>query len=191
MSVEPSKLPEPWERQEGESEEAWLAFRAYRDMPPDERQVKRAAVARMHRLSQWYRDHNWSDRCKSYDAKFDAIRVEEREAMYRRASRQVAIDHMVLLADARELITREMSKLVSASRDTEVHGLIKPEALIKLCETTVKLDRLVRGETTENVGKTDVDLSKLSLDEIRTLHGLLAKAEKKEDEVPETSRLDS
>lgn len=187
-----AEVPEPWERQAAESDEAWLAFRAYRDMPPDERLLKRAAVVRMSTLSKWYRDHNWADRCTAYDAKFDKLRVEERERMYRRTAREVAIDHMVMLADTRELYTREFQKLLEASRQSEMHGLIKPETLVRMAETMVKLDRLVRGESTEHVAtSTEMDLSKLSIDEIRTLHELLGKAEKTPDADPETGGLHS
>jgi hypothetical protein len=179
--TEAVKVPEPWERQASESEEAWLAFKAYREMPPDERLIKRAGVHRMATLSKWYRDHNWEDRCKAYDAHFDALSVEERERVFRRASKELAIDHMVALADMRELMSREFAKYLEASRSTEMHGLIKPSDLIKMAEAVVKLDRLVRGETTENV-KTEIDTSKLSLDELRQLEELLTKAGKNEED---------
>ncbi len=181
---DPVELPEVWERQASEPEEAWIAFKCYREMAPDERLLKRAATARMLTLSKWYRDFNWADRCRAYDAKFDKMRIEERERIYRRAAREIAIDHMVMLADTRELYTREFAKLLSASRESEMHGLIKPDTLVRMAETMVKLDRLVRGETTENVGSTEMDLGQLSIEEIRTLNELLDKAGKKDDPAP-------
>lgn len=180
---EPVKLPEPWERQANESEEAWLSFRAYRDMHPSERLIKRAGVHRVTTLSKWYRDHNWDDRVKAYDAHFDKLSVEERERIYARAAKEIATDHMMILADMREFLFGEWRKYVEASRSTEMHGLAKPETLVRMAETVVKLDRLVRGESTENVNtKTEIDTSKLSLDELRTLEGLLSKAGKNADE---------
>jgi hypothetical protein len=109
------------------------------------------------------------------------MRIEEREKIYRRSAREIAIDHMVLLASVRELTTKEFGKLVESSRNSEMPGLVKPNTLVRMAEVVVKLDRLVRGETTENVGTTDMDLSQLSPEELRTMHELMTKAEKKDD----------
>ncbi len=177
---EPKPLKDPWERQDAESEEAWLAFRAYRDMIPEERRITHAAARSTPTLSKWYRDHSWEERCRGFDAKFDAINVEERERMYRRKAKEIAIDHMCMLADARELVKRELTKLLETSRESKMHGLIKPRELQGLFDMVVKLDRLVRGETTENIGTT-LDYSGLSPDELDTLNVLLEKATKKDD----------
>lgn len=179
MSEDPKPL---WERLEGEPEEAWAAFRAYREMPPDERLLKRAASKRIETLSKWLRDWNWLARCEAYDAHFDRMRLEEREKIFRRTARDMAIDHMVALSDMRDLFTREIGKLNEASRGSpDMHGLIKPGDLIKLAEVVVKLERLTRGQTTENVGNTDLDMSELSLEEVRALHALMKKAGMKTD----------
>lgn len=172
---EPVELPAPWERQPTESEEAWLAFRAYRDMPPEQRILRRSAVKTVEVLSRWYRDHNWIDRCKAFDAHVDHVSIEERKRILEMASRDLAYDHAIMLADARELVSRELGKLVTVSRDTDMHGLLKPSEVIKLFDTTIKLDRLVRGQSTENI-KEEVDVSKLSLDEARELARLMRKA---------------
>lgn len=171
----PVELPKPWERQPTESEEAWLAFRAYRDMPPEQRILRRTAVKSVEVLSRWYRDHNWTDRCKAFDSYVDHVSIEERKRILEMASRDLAVDHALMLADARELVSRELGKLVSVSRDSELHGLLKPAEVIKLFDTTIKLDRLVRGESTENI-KEEIDVSKLSLDEVRELGRLMRKA---------------
>lgn len=179
----PAELPPPWECQPDEPAEAFLAFRAYRDAPPDERHITRSASVRVEKLSKWFRDWSWADRVAAYDAHFDKIRVEEREAIFRRKAREVAIDHMVMIADAKSIVTREFGKLWEASRDSEMHGLIKPNDLIKMAELVVKMDRLVRGQSTENVGTAnEIDVSKLSLEECRQLEGLLTKAAKTEDD---------
>lgn len=179
--MSPKPLPEPWERQDAESEEAWAAFRAYREMPADGRMITRAAIAPTATLSKWFNDHNWHERCRAYDAKFDQVRVEEREAMYRRAAKQIAIDHMLMLAEARELVQRELAKWTAASRDTNMHGLVKVNDLNRLFEIVVKMDRLVRGETTENVGSKDLNYANLSPEELDTLNALLDKACKEAD----------
>lgn len=173
--------PQPWERHDGESEEAWAAFKTYREMPPDARMITRAATRSTATLSKWFNEHNWHERCRAYDANFDQIRVEEREAMYRRKAQQIAIDHMVMLSEARELVQRELAKWNAASRDTNMHGLVKVNDLNRLFEIVVKMDRLVRGETTENVGSKDLNYANLSPEELDTLNELLDKACKEAD----------
>jgi hypothetical protein len=176
-SPPPVELPKEWERQPAESQEAWLAFRAYRDMPPENRLLSRTAARATETLSRWYRDHNWASRVLAYDKEFDSISVEERKKAFAMAARDVALEHMLILADARELVQREVQKLVMASRDGDAPGLMRPAEVRKLLETTVKLDRLVRGDTTENVGvKDSVDVSKLTIDEVRQLEKLMRKA---------------
>ncbi len=178
---EPKEAPAPWERQPNEGEEAWLAFRAYRDMVPSERMIKHSAVKALPTISKWYRDHNWRERVEAYDRQFDKIAVEERERIYRRKAQEIAIDHMIMLSNARELVQRELAKINATSRETEMHGLVKVSELNKLMETVVKLDRLVRDEPTEIVGSRDLDYSALSPDELDKLNELLDKATRNAD----------
>jgi hypothetical protein len=51
---------------------------------------------------------------------------------------------------------------------------VKPSELIKLAETVIKLDRLVRGEATDRT-ENDVDFSQYTVDELRKLNELLTK----------------
>lgn len=172
------QLPKPWERQPNESDHAWLCFCAYRDMHPSERLLKRAGVADSVTKSKWYREHNWSDRCKAYDDHMSSIVQEERETMLRRTSRELAFEHSMQMAEMRDFWLREFAKYQAQSRESEMPAPVKFGELLKLGEMTVKLQRLLSGETTENVGTTDLDFSKLSLEELRTLHELTAKAKK-------------
>lgn len=144
-------------------------------MPPEQRLVQRTVARDRGVLSKWYRDHDWPGRVTAFDKHFDSVSLEERERTLRMASRDLAIDHALMLADAGELVQRELRKLVNVSRETELHGLMKPAEVIKLLDTTIKLDRLVRGESTENI-KEEVDISKLSLEEVRELSRLMRKA---------------
>lgn len=174
--TEPVKIPDPWERQAGEGDEAWVSFQAYRDAPPDERTITRVASKRVSVLSKWLRDHNWEERCRAFDAVHDKWRLEEREALFRKTARERAMDHMVVLADMKDLVTREFQKLNEASKDNDMIGLVKAETLVKIAETLIKYERLVCGQTTENVGTTDLDLSKLSVEELRTMNAIMTKA---------------
>lgn len=166
----------PWDRLPVENDESWEAFQNYVLMAPDERKITLAAPRRTAVLSKWYREHEWERRVHAWDAEFGRMRHEEREAIFRRKAREIAIDHMLILSDVKDLLAREFSKLNAASRSSEMHGLLKPAEMNKMLEIGIKLDRLVRGETTENVGSTDLDMTKLSLDELDELDRLMSKA---------------
>lgn len=181
VSDEPKEAPDVWSKQPAETEEAWLAFRAYRDMVPDERKISHAATRSTPVLSRWYRDHNWQQRVDAYDKHFDKINVDERERIYRRKAKEIAIDHMLMLANARELVKRELQKYVDASREHNMHGLVKMKELQGLFDMVVKLDRLVRDQPTEIVGSRDLDYSQLAPEELDTLQALLEKASREAD----------
>lgn len=172
MSEEP--VPLPWERQLIDTNESWQAFVLYRDMPPP-RKTRRVFGPTVLNVAKWYSEHAWEKRVAAYDAHLDKIRREERERIMAQSARDVAVEHMALLADARDVVSHELSLLANQAREQRVAGFIKPGDLIKLAEMTMKFDRLVRGETTENVGTGELDLSKLSDDEFDRYQELVAK----------------
>jgi hypothetical protein len=180
MSDEPKDVPKPWERQADEPEEAYDAFRKYINQPPRGRRLHYGLAKDKAKLSGWCRQYCWHDRADAYDAVYEQIADEERARIYQRNAEVAAIDTMIMLGDAKDLVQRELAKYLEASRDNDMVGLMKPNEMTRLLETAVKLDRLVRGETTENIGKTDLDTSKLSIDELEQLSNLLAKAGKKD-----------
>lgn len=80
----------PWERQKGESEKAYEAFAAYRDMGP-ERTVA-AVVERLQKsrslLDRWKERWDWKERVRAYDNELEkearAKAVKDRKAMTKR-----------------------------------------------------------------------------------------------------------
>lgn len=80
----------PWERQKGESEKAYEAFAAYRDMGP-ERTVA-AVVERLQKsrslLDRWKERWDWKERARAYDNELEkearAKAVKDRRAMTER-----------------------------------------------------------------------------------------------------------
>lgn len=156
-----------WERQDCDTNESWPFFKAYRDSKGT-RRLERVRLtggnvaAPLHDLNRWFHDHRWAERVKAYDMALDAIVQEEKEAILRKSAKEMAADHLALVQDAHELASAELSKLIQASRENTMHGLLKPGELIKLIDAAVKLGRLVKGESTENVAVTDGDLDPLS-----------------------------
>lgn len=163
-----------WERQEKEPEDAFLAFQNYRDqaLPRSWRRVYGYASSK---VGEWYSAFKWRERCLAYDKHLDHMILSDREEIVRQTNKEAFIRHARMLDTVMHLCERELAKLDRASLEFEGGGLMKTGELQRYIEMAIKFDRLIRGETTENNGPA-VDYSKLSVDELRTLQGLLKKA---------------
>ena len=127
----------PWQRQEKETEKAFLAFKAYLEMR--ERNVsKLAKILSKSRqlLVSWKKKYNWDKRCIAWDKSLQDIEyataVEERKKM---AKRHIAIAMSM------------QAKAVEALKKIDVSKLNASE-IIRLFDTAVKIERLSRGEAT-------------------------------------------
>lgn len=76
------ETPQPWERQAGESEAAYRAFCAYRDLGEArtvtvafrQSEGKPEAKQASGRWNRWVKDHSWQDRCLAWDRRTSAVR---------------------------------------------------------------------------------------------------------------------
>src|SRR5579859_4901855 len=91
-----------WEQCSGEPEEAFLAFRQYRDMRPPRRYLS-VRGKNTHMIQKWYQDWNWKERSLAYDRHMESIILEERESILRQSARELTAEHMHALKAAREL----------------------------------------------------------------------------------------
>ena len=127
----------PWERQDGETEKAFSAFKAYLEM--EDRNVtslaKRLSKSRQ-LLVNWKQKYNWQERCIAWDKSLQEIEykttVKERKKM---AKRHIAIAMSM------------QAKAVEALKQIDVSKLT-PGEIIRLFDTSVKIERLSRGEAT-------------------------------------------
>lgn len=170
----------PWERLPDEDEVAWAAFKAYRDQPAP-RNIRRAAAATdgvtVAACVDAYGRWSWKERCAAWDAYTDKIVLEERLEYLKQTTRERTAEHLVLLKDARELVACELRKLVAWSERTPETPIMQAGQVSKMLDVTVKLERLVSGESTENShNKTEIDFSGLSPDELRLIGPVLEKA---------------
>lgn len=165
-----------WDRQDGEPDDAWTAFVEFRDSKPPRRVMRVGGVGLgKATVSKWARDHQWFDRAAAWDRHLDQIRQRELEGLQQQNAQEVSAEHKRILQNARELADREIEKYLAASKTSDMPGMIKASELIKLMEQVVKLDRLTRGDTTENHG-VEVDLSNLTPEELRQFLDLSRKA---------------
>lgn len=71
--------PLPWERQRGEPEKAWQAFRIFMDLSPNDRTLTNVARAlgRSKQLAKrWANDHDWYERVRARDVELERVRIE-------------------------------------------------------------------------------------------------------------------
>jgi len=63
----------PWERQQGESEQAWEAFLTYRDMdPPRKVQAVASKLSKSRQqITKWKSAWSWEERARAYDNQID------------------------------------------------------------------------------------------------------------------------
>lgn len=166
---------QPWERQDGEPEDAYEAFRGYCWQTPPRRLVHSSVRHRTEQLVKFYNEWRWPERVTAWDRHTEKIRTEEREALLRQDEKERVAKMQAVLETSGELIGREMSKLLRDSLLTEASGLVRPSDLNKLMSTWITMSRLIHGESTENVSVADARLENLSPDELRTLRELHAK----------------
>lgn len=113
-----------------------------------------------YKVSVWFREHFWKARVVEWDKHLDEIRQYVQEEQLAQHVQAVTAEHMAMLANARDIVAREMEKLLATVRESPAETL-KVRDLIRLAETVIRGDRLVRDQTTEKV-ETQMDLSHLS-----------------------------
>jgi len=141
-------LPAPWERQPGESARAYAAFCAYRDLPPRERSILRAAELLGYvraprgqrrpnvpgRIVAWSQRWRWAERALAWDEEQDrlarAAETEAIKAMRDRHAREAMALQQKALERLRAMDPSELS----------------PSDVLRYFVEAAKLERLARGE---------------------------------------------
>lgn len=173
---------QPWERQDGEPELAYEAFKGFvfQTLP---RRLHHSSVKHGHaELSTLYNEWRWQERALAYDRYTERQRQAERDAILRQDEKERVAKMVSMLEGVADVIEREMAKLIRDSRTSQAFGLIKPSDLNKLMTSYITFQRLIHGESTENVATVDASLSKLSLDELKELARIQAKLNEGKDD---------
>lgn len=162
----------PWERQDGEPDTAYQAFQGYFLQVPPRRMAHASVRHSTAELSRLYNEWRWEERATAYDRHVQRIRQAERDAMLQQDEKERLAKMVAVLETTGEIISREMAKLLRDSLATEASGLVRPGDLNKLLGQWVTLQRLIHGESTENVATVDARLENLTPEELRTLREL-------------------
>lgn len=167
----------PQSQQSGETALAFEAFVIYRDMGPS-RTTKAVAeqLQKSHGLiARWGTVNHWVRRAHSHDAELDRRkRYGELREVEKMRKRQVKSALLM-----QEIANIELAKMLGeAGRTKKKRGSLDEKTILKLLAQGAKLERINRGEPGEIVeqhGGEGMDLTGLTLDELKTLRALRAK----------------
>lgn len=167
--------PNPWERQDGESSQAYQAFLIYRDLGPGR---TFAAVAEKSKkcdslIRKWKRRWNWRERADAWDVEMDRQTCEE----LRKGIAKMRKEHTGI---AKAMLVKSLKALQRIPEDE-----LTPRDITTMVDVASKLERISRGEATERtegrqtvageVSLSSIDLSKVSDDELETLDAITGK----------------
>lgn len=162
-----------WERQEGEGDDAFRAFVYFRDMPLP-RKVDALGPNSVSQMFRWHKEWAWPIRARAYDNHLSAFAVKCKEAEIAKSSKTIAAEHMSILSDMRTVLQQECAKLLEQSTSSAGQTIMKHSDMSKMLDTVFKLDRLVRGESTEKI--ETVDMSDMTDEELAQFIELSKKA---------------
>lgn len=140
-----------WERQPGETDKAWSAFVAYRDLPPMERTYEQAArVLRKQRTSgyavvirEWAAKYGWRQRVFEYDRHQDQERQRTRLEEYARTQREMMLVATSMWKLAAKDLMRWHKKIDKAKEDEPI---LSPSDARALADAGMKLSQVLAGE---------------------------------------------
>lgn len=170
-----------WERQHKESEEAFQGFVIYRDMGVDRAlvAVSKELKKRISLVERWSIDWSWVSRCTQWDNHVD------------RENQKQQIKEILEMRKRHVNIAMAMQgKVVSCIKAMQDSNLT-PDQASKWMDIAVKIERLSRGEATENVKKMDVsgngsesfNLGPLTIQDLVTLEKIAAKGRYGKNEI--------
>lgn len=195
-----------WEQQPGETATTFAHFAFYRDMrypvttkqvkdadgntktvpmepvmdgtiPYEKRSLRKTAAhfgMNFRTIARQSEAGNWIKRCEAYDAHVDRINRETNEAAIRKMNQE----HALL---AQQMIRKATKRLLTIQEEQ-----ISAAELVRMVDVAVRVERLSRGESTENQtvthgGEVEVkqdaglDLSGLSNEELEQFEQLITK----------------
>lgn len=129
----------PWDRQEGERDQAWLAFCAYRDMGSGRSIAKTATALGKPKslLEGWSSRYGWVRRAVAHDQHQEATAEADARAVTRSARKSVLDQQAVA---ARALLAKGLQALQSVDPAT-----IEPKDVPRWIDTAIRLNRQAVG----------------------------------------------
>jgi hypothetical protein len=156
---------QPWEKDPAESGKAWLGFRCYRDLKPEDRTVERAWAEYQKAsrglepgreagyvagsFNRWAVKHGWADRAEQWDREKDRLNRQaetdaEREAIKAMKTRHIG-QAIALQTVAANVLRARLEQEEKAIRAGAAPSMTY-HAMIRAFVEGTKIERLARGE---------------------------------------------
>ena len=137
--------PEPWERQEDESQVAFEAFATYRDLGPSRshREVGRILGKSRQLIGDWSSKYDWVKRTDAWDAEQDRI------------ARQTQIDEIKDMRKRHGDLAKKILEKAERALDQIDDEDIRPGDVSRLVDIASKLERISRGDVGEVIEERD------------------------------------
>jgi hypothetical protein len=141
---------EPWERQPRESDQAWAAFRHYRELEPPRtiRQLREHLFAEEQKVGdpslyrQWSAKWRWRERCQAYDVYIDRIRRTAKERAI-----EVAAERHAMLAQV------GIMRIAKRLQEEAIAENVRFPELVATLEKLVKIERVSLGAPESRVAQ--------------------------------------
>jgi len=175
----PFNMLQPWQRQPCDDDAPWHAWRVYLmlSLPRSVKRVSQKTRIPQHILERWSQACSWRMRAMAYDNHIHQLWLDRVEQKRNESADDYVARHTRILRTLGELLERESEKYLDVSKRQDAIGLLRPEHLNALAGTIIKHERLVNDQSTDNVSvRGSIDLSLLSLDELKQFKQLNAKA---------------
>lgn len=172
----------PWHRSDLDTDSSWPVFCDYYMTPPEKRYGCMRQLADKHRTTyaqvrEWSSAALWRMRAADYDR----VQGIEQTRIHLADKRSADKRHRNISQGIIELVAVELKKKLKHARRLATLGQLTDRDMARLADVGVKLERLIDGKPTERTEDAKrIDLAKLSIDEIKTLHELQKKAGAKE-----------
>lgn len=155
------EIVQPWDRQQGETEPAWHAFRTYLHQGPTRSlaSVAQALGKSKTLMDRWSSRWRWVSRVEAYEQHAardaDEAFMRENRQRARRHAELAALHGEALAIPAREILSR-LQKDPKLVERLDFSALVRLEATAaRAYKQIVVTERLARDMTTENVGGHD------------------------------------
>ena len=133
----PKTTDKPWERQKGESEKAFEAFAAYRDM--GEKRTFTAVAEKLHKsytlIRRWKNSWNWDERVREYDNDLE----KQARAQAIKDRKDMTIRHI-------QIAMQLQKKALAALKELSVEDM-SPKDIKEYIKMATDLERLNREPT--------------------------------------------
>lgn len=152
----------PWEPQKGESPPAYQAFAEYRDLGEARslESVARLLSKSSQLLKRWSARWKWVERSQAYDTHMQEIEQKAREKALTKKAEDWATKELemagLLYEKAKSMLGFPLTKQVTKDGQTVVMPADwRMRDAAAIAEAGIKMERLARGESTENVSVDD------------------------------------